>query len=89
MPYSTLHRFAVQELGFGRKAATVPVADGEPAHELQVDTGWVLSLEPDGDGVRPRRQAFIFTPNVSCYRVVYPIEHETTAESIAACLLRE
>lgn len=85
VPYSTLHRFAAQELGFGRKAATVPVADGEPGHELQVDTGWVLSLEPDGDGIRRRRKAFIFTPNVSRYRFVYPIEHETTAESIAAC----
>lgn len=26
----------------------MPVADGEAGHELQVDTGWVLSLEPDG-----------------------------------------
>lgn len=32
VPYSTLHRFAVQELGFGRKAATMPVADGDPSH---------------------------------------------------------
>lgn len=85
VPYSTLHRFAVQELGFGRKAATVPVADGEPGHELQVDTGWVLQLEPDDAGVRRRKKAFIFTPNVSRYRFVYPIEHETTAEAIAAC----
>ena len=73
VPYSTLHRFAVQELAFGRKAATVPVADGEPGHELQVDTGWVLSLEPDDAGVRRRKKAFIFTPNVSRYRFVYPI----------------
>jgi transposase len=85
VPYSTLHRFAVQELGFGRKAATVPIVDGEPGHELQVDTGWVLSLEPDASGVRRRRKAFVFTPNVSRYRFVYPIERETTAEAIAAC----
>ena len=85
VPYSTLHRFAVQELSFGRKASTVPVADGEPGHELQVDTGWVFSLEPDRSGVRRRKKAFIFTPNVSRYRFVYPIEHETTAEAIAAC----
>jgi transposase len=85
VPYSTLHRFAVQELAFGRKAATVPVADGEPGHELQVDTGWVLSLEPDDAGVRRRKKAFVFTPNVSRYRFVYPIKHETTAEAIAAC----
>ncbi len=85
VPYSTLHRFAVQELAFGRKAATVPVADGEPGHELQVDTGWVLSLEPDDAGIRRRKKAFVFTPNVSRYRFVYPIERETTVEAIAAC----
>lgn len=85
VPYSTLHRYAAQELGFGSKGATVPVADGEPGHELQVDTGWVLSLEPDVSGVRRRRRAFVFTPSVSRYRFVYPIERETTAEAIAAC----
>ena len=39
VPYATLHRFAVQELGFGRAVPTVPVAEGEPGHELQMDTG--------------------------------------------------
>lgn len=85
VPYSTLHRFAVQELGFGRKAATVPLADGEPGHELQVDTGQVLSLEPDATGVRRKKKAFVFTASVSRYRFVYPIERETTEEAIAAC----
>ena len=34
VPYATLHRFAVAELGFGRTAATVPIADspGENEH---------------------------------------------------------
>jgi hypothetical protein len=41
IPYPTLHRFAVLELRFGQTAATLPVADGEPGEELQVDTGWV------------------------------------------------
>ena len=39
--YPTLHRFAVLELQFGKTATTIPVLDGEPGHELQVDTGWV------------------------------------------------
>ena len=30
VPYATLHRFAVAELGFGRTAATVPIADCAP-----------------------------------------------------------
>jgi hypothetical protein len=47
VPYATLHRFAVAELGFGRTAATVPIADCAPGEELQVDTGWMGYLEPD------------------------------------------
>src|SRR5215831_13944673 len=41
LPYATLHRFAVAELDFGRTAPTMPVADGEPGQEVQLDTGWV------------------------------------------------
>jgi hypothetical protein len=39
VPYRTLHRYAADELGFGRRSSTVPVADGEPGEELQVDYG--------------------------------------------------
>ena len=85
IPYSTLHRFAVEELGFGRRAPTVPVADGVPGEELEVDTGWVLSLEPDERGVRKRTRAWIFTPNVSRYRFAWPVKEETTASAIEAC----
>ncbi len=46
VPYRTLHRFAVAELGFGRRRPTVPVADGDPGVELQVDFGR-LGLVPD------------------------------------------
>jgi hypothetical protein len=56
VPYSTLHRFAVQELGFGRKAATVPIVDGEPGHELQVDgpnAGQRFLICDDADGDTP------------------------------------
>jgi len=85
VPYSTLHRYATTELDFGRKRSTMPVADGEAGVELQVDTGWVLSLAPDKDGRRRRKRAFIFTPHVSRYRFVYPIDRETTASAIEAC----
>lgn len=85
VPYSTLHRYARDELDFGRTKGTVRVADGEPGHELQVDTGWVIVLSPDGNGKRRRLRAFIFTPNVSRYRFVYPIERETTEAAIEAC----
>lgn len=84
-PYATLHRFAVQELGFGKKAATVPVVDGAPGEELQVDPGSVGFTEPDEHGKRRLIKVIVFTPNVSRYRFVHVLERETTEEVIAAC----
>lgn len=84
VPYSTLHRFAVLQLGFGKRAATVPLADGEPGVELQVDPGSVGFYEPGPDGKRRKIKVIVFTPNVSRYRFVCPIERETTEEVIAA-----
>jgi transposase len=84
--YPTLHRFAVAELDFGRGAPTIPVSDGAPGAELQVDTGWVGWLEPDGPGRgRKRFRAWIFTAVLSRHRFVYPVFQETTATAIEAC----
>ncbi len=83
VPYPTLHRFAVQELGFGQQAATVRVVDGEPGQELEMDTGWMAYLEPGGK--RRRFRAFIFTPNVSRYRFVFVSLREQTEDAIRAC----
>ncbi len=57
--YSMLNRFAVEELDFGKKAATLPVIDGEPGKELQLDTGQFLLPEPDESGRRRRVKASI------------------------------
>jgi transposase len=83
--YATLHRFAVQELGFSSHAPTLPVVDGEPGQELQFDTGWVGSLGPDLLGRRRRFRAFIFTAVRSRHRFVYPVFQETTEQAIEAC----
>lgn len=85
IPYSTLHRFAVAELGYGQRELTVPVADGPPGKEIQIDTGWVGEYAAGPDGKKRRFKAWIFTPVVSRYRFVYPIERETTEEAIEAC----
>ncbi len=85
VPYTTLHRFAVSELGFGRSATTIAVLDGEPGQELQLDTGWMTLLEPDLFGKRRRFRAWIFTPARSRYRFVYPSFRESTAIAIEAC----
>jgi transposase len=83
--YATLRRFAVSELDFGKHAPTIPVADPEGGRELQVDTGWVGSLEPDLFGKRRRFRAWIFTPVLSRFRFVWPVFQETTASAIEAC----
>lgn len=83
LPYPTLYRFAIEELGFGRTAPTIPVADGEPGHEVQHDTGWVgwLTLI----GTKRRSRAWIFTAVRSRHRFVYPTFEETTVRAIEAC----
>jgi len=85
VPYGTLYRFAVADLSFGRSAPTMPVADGEPGGEVQVDTGWMILLEPDVFGKRKKFRAWIFTPGVSRYRFVWPCFEETTQSAIEAC----
>lgn len=85
IPYATLHRFAVAELGFGRQAHTVALADGEPGKELQLDTGWMGYLEADAHGRRRRFRAWVFTAVVSRMRFVYPCFRETTETAIEAC----
>jgi hypothetical protein len=83
LPYPTLYRFAVVELGFGRTAPTMPVADGEPGEEIQLDTGWVGWLTLIGH--KRRFRAWIFTAVRSRHRFVYPTFEETTTRAIEAC----
>jgi hypothetical protein len=82
--YPTLHRFAVLELQFGKTATTIPVLDGEPGQELQLDTGWVGRLTLPERKWR-RFRAWIFTAVRSRHRFVYPTFEETTGRAIEAC----
>jgi transposase len=83
--YATLRRYAIAELGFSDGVSTIPVADGEPGKEVQLDTGWVGWFKRDLAGRRRRFRAWIFTPGVSRYRFVYPVLAETTQTAIEAC----
>jgi len=83
--YPTLYRFAVLELQFGQTATTIPVVDGDPGQELQVDTGWVGWLTLPLLQKRRRFRAWIFTAVRSRHRFVYPTFEETTARAIEAC----
>lgn len=85
VPYPTLHRFAVAELGFGKSAPTVPIADCEAGQEVQLDTGWVLWLQDRETQKRRHVRAWIFTAVRSRHRFVWPCERETTQSAIEAC----
>ena len=83
VPYRTLHRFAVDECGFGRRRPTLRVADGDPGVELQVDFGR-LGLVPDpAAGARRVVHALIFTAVYSRHLFVYPTHRQTLDEVIA------
>ncbi len=80
VPYRTLHRFCVTELGFGNRGETVPVADGEPGHELQIDFGRLGLI-----GIRPPRRVtkgLIFTAGVSRHTFCWPTFGESLEEVI-------
>ena len=61
VPYRTLHRFCVERCGFGRTAATVRVADGEPGVECQIDFGQLGLLADPVTGRQRKVHALIFT----------------------------
>jgi hypothetical protein len=52
--YRTLARFAASECGYSssRQQVTVPVADGKPGEEVQLDFGY-LRMISDGESTRP------------------------------------
>lgn len=83
VPYRTLHRYAVDELGFGRRRPTVLVADGDPGVELQVDFGR-LGLIPDpARGARRVTHGLLFTAVYSRHMFIFPTHRQTLDEVIA------
>jgi transposase len=85
VPYRTLARFAAEECGYcsSRPRVTVPVADGKPGEEVQLDFGY-LGMIPDGDR-RRRLHALVFTAVLSRYCFVFLTFSQTTAAVIAGC----
>jgi len=86
VPYRTLARFAAAECGYSsssRPGVTVPVADGKPGEEVQLDFGY-LGMISDGDR-RRRLHALVFTAVLSRYCFVYLTFSQTTAAVIAGC----
>jgi transposase len=83
VPYRTLHRFAVAELGFGRKQPTVRVADGKPGQEVQVDFGRLGLVPESATGKRRVAQGLIFTAVYSRHMFVYPTLRQSLDEVVA------
>ena len=86
VPSRTLARFAAGECGYSsssRQQVTVPVADGKPGEEVQLDFGY-LGMISDGDR-RRRLHALVFTAVLSRYCFVYLTFSQTTAAVIAGC----
>ncbi len=81
--YRTLNRYATTELDFGRRQATVPVADCEPGAEVQVDFGRLGMLTDAADGRRRVVQGLIFTAVYSRHMFVWPTYRQSLAEVIA------
>jgi transposase len=83
--YRTLHRFASERCGFGRKDTTVRVADGDPGVECQIDFGYLGMLTDAGDGRRRKVYALIFTAVYSRHMFVWLSYSQTLAAVIAGC----
>jgi len=81
VPYITLYRFCVAELGFGRSRTTVRINDCEPGAEVQVDFGR-MGLIPDlQKGGRRVVWALIFTSVYSRHMFVF-LAYRQTLESV-------
>jgi transposase len=85
VPYRTLHRFCVERCGFGKTAATVRVADGEPGSEVQVDFGYLGLLADPVSGQRRKVHALIFTAAYSRHMFVWLSFSQTLTAVIAGC----
>jgi len=85
VPCRTLHRFCVERCGFGRTAATVRVADGEPGAECQLDFGYLGLLADPVTGRQRKVYALIFTACYSRHMFVWLSFTQTLAAFVAGC----
>jgi transposase len=85
VPYRTLHRFCAERCGFGRKAPTVRVADGEPGGECQLDFGYMGMLADPVTGRRRKVHALIFTAAYSRHMFVWLTFSQTLSALVAGC----
>lgn len=85
VPYRTLHRFATERCGFGRKDTTVRVVDGDPGSECLIDFDYLGCLVDPESGRRRKVHALIFTAVYSRHMFVWLTYSQTLAAVIAGC----
>lgn len=71
VPYTTLRRFALTELGHRKQQSTVRIADGAPGNELQVDFGKMGTIFDPASNRRRNVYALIFTAAYSRHMFVW------------------
>lgn len=81
VPYRTLHRYCVLELGFGAPRDTVRVDDGEAGQELQADFGRMGMVGRRGS-VRRLVKGLVLTAVLSRHMFCWPTFGETLEEVI-------
>jgi transposase len=79
--YTTLRRFAHDELGWRERPVTVRLDDPPPGDEAQVDFGLMGHIVVDG--ARRRLWAFIVTLSCSRYQFVWPCFTQTVEDVCA------
>jgi transposase len=86
VPSRTVQRYIAEVLGRRRgRGSTVPVADGEPGDELQVDFGRMGFIDDPVTGRRRVVHALIFTACFSRHCFVWLTHRQTTGDVIAGC----
>ena len=85
VPYRTLHRFATERCGYGAKATTVRVNDGEPGVECQIDFALMGTITDPQTGRERKVHALIFTAVYSRHMFVWLTYTQTLAAVIAGC----
>lgn len=85
--YRTLHRFATEELGHGKRGTTVRVADGKPGEVLEVDFGLLGRLVEPESGDSRKVYALVLTAGYSRHQYVY-LTHRQTLEELVEGLER-
>ena len=83
VPQRTLHRYCVDRTEYRGQAGTVPVADGEPGVECQIDFGRMGMIFDPESGRRRVVHALIFTAVYSRHMFVW-LSFAQTLEAIIA-----